>query len=460
VKIRYLILYCFNLLLPALAEDPPANSYDSLGGWMQLSAEPRRFFYTQSINGVWWLIDPAGQAFISKGVNHISYTADRAPSLGYSPYEQTNQKKYESQSAWGKEAATRLRLWGFNSIGSWSNEVMRQQEIPYTLILNIAESAGGNWEKGDFPDVYSKEFKFEARRIAQTQCWKRKDDINLIGYFTDNELRWGPDWRCKDSLLISYLKMKADAPGNQKAVQFLQDRYKTIAELNAAWNIQSASFEDIGAKMEGSKNLAGEDVRAPEDKKEIIKTEKQKADESDFLEQIARQYFQVCREAIHKYDPNHLILGCRFAGYAPRPVLKGLRDSVDIVSYNSYNPLPPSETLREIYEIAGKPILIGEFSFKALDSGLPNTKGAGKPLQTQQERAEGFTHYAGALMKQPFIIGYHWFEYADEPAEGRFDGENSNYGLVNIKDEPWEILTMEMARTNSQAERMHSESAK
>lgn len=456
MKILFSILFCGNLLLPAFAEESPVNEYDSLGGWMQLSAQPKRFFYTQSIDGVWWLIDPAGQVFLSKGVNHISYTADQAPSLGYSPYERTNQKKYESQSAWGKEAGNRLRQWGFNSIGSWSNEVMRQQEIPYTLILNIAAAAGGNWEKGVFPDVYSKEFKFEARRIAQSQCWKRKDDINLIGYFTDNELRWGPDWRSPDSLLISYLKMQTEAPGNQQAVQFLQDRYKTIFELNAAWNIQSASFGEIGDKFHADK-----DVRAPgNEKKEIARTEKQKVDEDDFLEQIARQYFQVCREAILKYDPNHLILGCRFAGYAPLPVLKGLKDSVDIVSYNSYNPLPPSDTLRKMYEITGKPILIGEFSFKAMDSGLPNTKGAGKPLQTQQERAEGFTQYVSALLKLPFMIGYHWFEYTDEPAEGRFDGENSNYGLVNIKDEPWEILTKEMTQTNHQAERIHLESAK
>ncbi|MGC9328112.1 MAG: hypothetical protein ACP5I1_10800, partial [Candidatus Hinthialibacter sp.] len=68
----------------------------------------------------------------------------------------------------------------------------------------------------------------------------------------------------------------------------------------------------------------------------------------------------------------------------------------------------------------------------------------------------GFTRYVSDLMDQPFIIGYHWFEYADEPAEGRFDGENSNYGLVNIQDEPWEILTNEMTKTNRQVERMHA----
>lgn len=436
-------LFVITILLVFLSDGSAAddsNSYDPYGGWMGLSAKPERFFYTEQIDGVWWLIDPAGQAFLSKGVNHISYTADNAPTLGYSPYERANREKYEDQSDWAKEAAKRLRAWGFNSIGSWSSDIMRRQEIPYTLILDIAQAAGGNWEKGAFPDVYSKDFKREARRIAQTQCWKRKDDLNLIGYFTDNELRWGPDWRSKDSLLVSYLKMDAKAPGNGKALQFLEDRYTNIASINAAWNIQCASFAGIGEIQN------------------TTKTESRIKDEADFLEEIARQYFHICREAIQKYDPNHLILGCRFAGYAPRPVLLGLKDSVDAISYNSYNPLPPIDTLREIHEMTGKPLLIGEFSFKAMDSGLPNTKGAGKPLQTQAERAEGFTRYVTALMQQPYIIGYHWFEYADEPAEGRFDGENSNYGLVTIKDEPWEILTKEMTLTNGRVERIHADS--
>ena len=79
--------------------------------------------------------------------------------------------------------------------------------------------------------------------------------------------------------------------------------------------------------------------------------------------------------------------------------------------------------------------MITEFSFKAMDSGLPNTRGAGAPVETQEDRAYHFEQYVTEFMRLPYAVGFHWFEYADEPAEGRFDGENSNYGLVNIKDE-------------------------
>lgn len=60
-------------------------------------------------------------------------------------------------------------------------------------------------------------------------------------------------------------------------------------------------------------------------------------------------------------------------------------------------------------------------------------------------------------MSMPFAVGYHWFEHADQPAEGRSDGENSNYGLVTIKDEPWKVLVDKMTGVNRDMERIHAE---
>ena len=56
-----------------------------------------------------------------------------------------------------------------------------------------------------------------------------------------------------------------------------------------------------------------------------------------------------------------------------------------------------------------------------------------------------------ATLSLPYMVGVHWFEYGDEPAEGRFDGENSNYGVVNIRDEVYEILTDRMTAVNARA---------
>ena len=107
------------------------------------------------------------------------------------------------------------------------------------------------------------------------------------------------------------------------------------------------------------------------------------------------------------------------------------------------------------YSVFGKPLIIGEFAFRGADSGMPNTRGAGPIVKTQADRAAAFERYVRVGLSQPNVIGYHWFEHADEPKEGRFDGEDSNYGIVNIRDEPYEVLLATMSRVHAEAEELH-----
>jgi len=77
-------------------------------------------------------------------------------------------------------------------------------------------------------------------------------------------------------------------------------------------------------------------------------------------------------------------------------------------------------------------------------------------VPTQAERTRCFHDYVVAALKRPSIVGYHWFEHADQPAEGRFDGENSNFGTVTIKDDVYEELTQAMTALNARAEEIHA----
>jgi len=52
-------------------------------------------------------------------------------------------------------------------------------------------------------------------------------------------------------------------------------------------------------------------------------------------------------------------------------------------------------------------------------------------------------------------VGNHWFEWCDEPKEGRFDGENSNYGLVNIHDQPYKQFVEAVQAANQAARSAH-----
>ncbi|MBI4664645.1 MAG: beta-agarase [Verrucomicrobia bacterium] len=415
-----------------------AEQRDQFGGWPGVRGTKTGFFHAEEVNGVWWLISPDGNGFFSKGVNHVSFMADNSPALGYSPYARVTKEKYGAAETWAEATATRLRGWGFNTIGAWSSRELFVQKLPFTVILNLAASAGANWQKGEVADVFSPKFEQAIRPQAQKLCAARAGDPFLLGYFTDNELRWGADWRSKKSLFEDFIGRSAEAPGKQAALRLVRARFDSVGAFNQTFGTTLKDFDEL-ARL----------TALP------MTSDTAKSLQREFLRDYARAYFKACRDAIQAAGPNHLVLGCRFAGSAPQEVIEAMGEFVDVVSFNNYSFTPPAEGLRNLHRLTRKPVMLTEFSFKAQDSGLPNTKGAGKPVPTQQDRAAHFERYVSALAQMPFMAGFHWFEYCDEPAEGRFDGENSNYGLVNIKDEPWQVLVERMTLVNVRIEEGH-----
>lgn len=397
-----------------------------------------RYFTLQKRSGVWWFVDPSGKPLISAGVDQISYRPDIIRGTKTDPYLQNISKIYTNEDAWGVAAIERLRRWGFNTIGAWSDADLWSRGTPYTVILNIAAHAGADWQKGVPVDVYDPKFQKTATEIANRECAPRANDPDLVGYFSDNELRWGPDWRGKQSMLAMYLSLPPSTPGRQHAVEFLKRKYAgKIATLNRAWNIRATSFNNLPTPAA---------------------TDAYHADSLDFLSQMAARYFEVCARAIHQADPHHLYLGARIAGKPPDPVFRAARRA-DAVSINIYR-FDPRPLVRRVYKLTGKPVLVTEFAFRAENSDLPNTQGAGPKVPDQAARAEAYRDYVTWLESLPEAVGYHWFKWCDEPKQGRFDGENSNYGLMNIKDKPYQGFVEAVKVANQEAVRVHEKSAK
>jgi len=181
------------------------------------------FFHIGKTNGIWWIVDPSGNVFICKGVNHVNYEGDHAPNLGYSPYNKTVSKKYGSSEYWSKVAVERIHSFGFNTIGAWSSDDAFAKGMPYTVILDIASTAGSEWQSGKVIDFFSSRFENIAHAIAERLCLPRKDDPYLLGYFTDNELRWSPDWRSTKHLLDDYLSLPPESEGKRALVGYPVD---------------------------------------------------------------------------------------------------------------------------------------------------------------------------------------------------------------------------------------------
>ncbi|MGH9448374.1 MAG: beta-agarase, partial [Terriglobia bacterium] len=282
-------------------------------------------------------------------------------------------------------------------------------------------------------DVYSARFEATAQRIAHRECAPRAYDPNLVGYFSDNELRWGPDWRGKQNMLAMYLGLPSTSPGRQRAINFLRKKYSGRIELlNRAWDVHATRFADVPSEAA---------------------TNAYRADNLEFLGKVAQRYFQVCARAIHAADPNHLYLGAKFAGLPPDPVLRASH-LADVVSVDIYA-FDPRPAVKHIFQLARRPVLVAEFAFRAEDSGLPNTQGAGPKVPDQAARARAYTNFVTRLESLPEAVGYHWFEWCDEPRQGRFDGENSNYGLVRINDRPYASFVRAVNAANRQAISVH-----
>ncbi|HOX37535.1 MAG TPA: hypothetical protein PL033_06065 [Candidatus Brocadiia bacterium] len=421
--------------------------------------EATGFFRVVSDSGRWWLVTPAGERLYSIGTTCVQPAGDHAPTLGRNPYHINIMEKYGSEEAWTAKTASRLQDWGFNTKGAWCSGHVK---LPEFQILNFC---GGHWLKGVLPDFFTPEFADNADKLASQGV--RPDDPMLVAYFLDNEMQWETDWRLGKPIFDQYASLPPDAPGKQAMVSFFQSRYPSASDMGAVWRPAFKSWEGL-AEAKELKARPGAEARAAQDREA-------------FTLLAARQYFKITTEAIRRHDPNHMIAGCRFVSWAtPIAVIAACGEYCDIVSLNHYELGPLGEGaylakkhsvqlaggelgFANVYQATRRPLLITEFSFRAMDSGMPNTHPPAMFVQPtvpdQAARAAKYKSFVETWAGKPYFVGHHWFRYMDEPKEGRFDGENGNYGLVNIMDEPYEVFVTSVRETNLRLPTLHREAS-
>ncbi len=426
------------------------------------------FYRIASEGGISWLLDPSGRKTLSIGVTGVRFHGDRTRVTNREPYKEAYLAKYGNEQAWGNAAVHRLDSWGFNTLGAWSEPKLAAidlgsgRHLAYAPTLDLGahfishKAADRNaWLHGVFPDVFDPEFESFVAADARRQIGDHAQDPQVLGWFTDNELRWGPDWRAKNELLVAFLNLPAGTPGRDAAVALIRARHADIASLNAAWGTRFADWAALeqaeGTQVAFSHRAVG---GQNQETSRAAGGEAFFADCDAFLAQLAERYFHTTDAAIRAAAPRQLRFGCRFAYPPGAPVAAVAAKYLDAISFNCYN-IDPLPTIQR-YAVFGKPMIIGEFSFRGLDSGLGNSKGGGPKVPTQADRAKDFEYYVQRALSHPLFIGYHWFEHVDEPVEGRFDGEDCNYGVVNIRDEPYVVLAETMRRVNAEAVALHA----
>lgn len=416
------------------------DDLDAYGGWRDLSFASTGYFRVAREDDRFWLVTPNGNAFFSSGVNGVRPGGTPIGESGERPYYDSIIETHGTVDAWVASTRDRLAAWGFNSLGAWS-EWETVTEVPYTVILSMS---GSNWLEGDVPDYWSSEWESHVETQAATLEGHAEDPF-LIGVFLDNEVRWGSDHRVQRTLFDDYVAMDGEQPGKLRLVDLLRDRYgDDIDVFNAVWDTELEGFD---ALLTVDRLIVGPPGQYAQ----------RKADASAFLLDLATRFFSFTSQAISEVAPNHLNLGVRFVSQlTPSEVIAAAGPWVDVLSVNFYEVLPlvfdsalalsggvdPRPWLAIYHDLSRRPVLIGEFGFRARDSGLPNSWPPIYPtLDTQEDRADGLEHYALNAYGRDYLVGYHWFIHSDQPAEGRFDGEDNNFGLVDISDVPYDAVT-------------------
>jgi agarase len=422
-------------------------TWDTYGGDVRLTLEATGFFRAEKVCGRWWLVTPDGHPFWSAGVNSISPTGPTGQVSGVAPYGQAVAARYDTTDAWADATVGRLRSWGFNTAGAWSSTAHFAPRMPTTPILYLSQA---DWLAGTVPDYYSEAWAAEVQsRAATVAQWS--ENPNIVGYFLDNEMHWGPDWRDARTLLAGYLELDADAPGKAVAVDALLSAHGGLDGLNAALGRSYASRDDVLADTTGWSGIVHGASEAVD------------AAISAFLTSAAGRYYSVASTAVRAHDPNHLILGNREVSVMVRlEVYEAAAPWVDVISINSYQYVPGLDTFAlnlsdapsradgfaAVHAAVDLPIMVTEFGFRAQDAGLPNSWPPVYPkFRDQLARTDAFDAYVAELQGYPWLVGAHWFEWVDQPAEGRFDGEDNNWGLVTSGDDAYEVLTMRAAET-------------
>ncbi|MFM7243623.1 MAG: prolyl oligopeptidase family serine peptidase [Planctomycetaceae bacterium] len=394
--------------LPAIPRD---SSLDRFGGLTTRTAAATGFFRVERVDGRWWLVDPAGGLFLSRGVNSITTvrTAGGREAL---------ERRFGTEATWAEETTRLVRAAGFNTAGAWSThdplgkapEPLVQPRL-WGFMAAYGKQRGGTFMQaghvgypGDCPFIFDPEFPAfcteHARKVAAV-----RDDPLVLGHFSDNEMPWSR------AMLDNYLRLPADDPGHAAAQAWLAARGRAPAAIT-------------------------DDDRA------------------GFLEHALDRYLSIVAVAIRAADPNHLFLGVRLHEpvFDLPEVFRAAGRHCDVLAVNYYRAWTPDAVQMAMWAgESGRPFMVTEFYAKGVDSGLGNTSGAGWLVKTQNDRGLFYQNFVIGLLRSRHCVGWHWHRYADnDPADTSVDPSNrdSNKGIVSARYEPWAPLLAGMTALN------------
>ncbi|MFY0651710.1 MAG: hypothetical protein JXQ96_06735 [Cyclobacteriaceae bacterium] len=308
-----------------------------------INNKPNRYFTIEFRKNRWWLITPEGKPFFTIGMNHIDPASMRYPENIHIWKE-----KYDGSTIkWLKESvAKNLKDWGFNTVG-WEQEVTVRQ-WRHSRSFTVDEYRALN-----MPYCHMLPF-------TEAHQWEQH-----TRHFDFNSSQW-EEW-------CDYVARAQ------------------CAELSEDPNLIGYFYSDCPTWVHER------DVnkwRGPIFDPERLKTETGRAE----LSSLAQQYYKTTRDAIRRYDKNHLIFGDRYEANAPiaMEVVEAALPFVDILSFQDFR--DPVNHLDYWYKQTGKPVLLADAA---------KMKWNTEPGEFTRNNGQWYAETIDQLSKNPGCIGFH-----------------------------------------------------
>jgi hypothetical protein len=187
---------------------------------LSTAVEAAPAFQIEQRGGVWWLVRPNGTRFFSRGVCCVGMGPSRAEYKADKP-EYAAWRRYPEPISWADATISRLRAWGFTTIGGWSDyETLRRSrrmDLAFAPVLHVGSTAGAPWL-----DMWDPKVIRRMEEVARKQILAVRDDPRLLGYYSDNEMGW---WSA--AMFKMALEQPATSGQRRRLIRLLRDQYRS-----------------------------------------------------------------------------------------------------------------------------------------------------------------------------------------------------------------------------------------
>ena len=422
---------------------------DRFGGWTGRKFEPTGFFRVEK-DDRWWLVTPEGNAFLSFGINHLY------PDLWKQAYNsEAWKKRLGLEELKGPAFFAALRSWflqtcqqyGFNTVGVHTYLPVvntPRPALPYMQPVHFVDIPHWKTEIPDsnFIDVFSSKFEQHCDRLAKEIVVPVRDDRYLLGYaltdcplFTEEDCRERPDviGGARRKARIGWPRrlrnLSADAPGKRAYVQTIRDLYRgQVSDFNATYGTRFDSFDALAA---------AEDWRPHTQ----LSNGNETRDNVEFLKRVVARYYKTARDAIRRYDSNHLFVGDKINANTDTldtvlPVTSQFTDIVFYQMYARYEVQKPG--LDRWSKITDKPFINGDSAFTMITDTMPRPYGP--VADNLQQRADWTDEFFRNAFARAEFVGWHYCGLIDASNLVPRKQDQQHSGLLDGYGEPYPEL--------------------